>query len=98
MKYGRTTKSTRGKIVGINAILNVTYDSGNALFENQIVIVPKGPFSVFSDFGDSGSLVVKAGRREPVGLLFAISDDGFFTFANPIDAVLSRFSVTVDGD
>ena len=66
---------------------------------NQIIIEPGS----FSAGGDSGSLVVVDGKgkdraddRRPVGLLFAGSV--FITVANPIDLVLDRFDVTVDGE
>ncbi|MBT8395725.1 MAG: hypothetical protein KJN92_02110, partial [Gemmatimonadetes bacterium] len=53
----------------------------------------------FSTGGDSGSLVVTKGLlaadRRPVGLLFAGSSNN--TIANPIDLVLDRFGVQVDG-
>lgn len=98
-KYGRTTGLTSGLITAINATVNVGYDTGTARFVNQILIEPGG----FSAGGDSGSLVVadgkgrsKADDRKPVGLLFAGS--ATLTVANPIDAVLSRFGVTIDGE
>ena len=98
-KYGRTTGLTVGLITAINATVNVGYDSGTARFVNQIIIEPGG----FSAGGDSGSLVVadgkgrtKANNRKPVGLLFAGSTT--MTVANPIDAVLDRFGVTIDGE
>jgi hypothetical protein len=98
-KYGRTTSQTKGRVSAINATVNVGYDSGVARFVNQIIIEP----GEFSAGGDSGSLVVVDGRgkdkqhdRKPVGLLFAGSQ--FVTIANPIDAVLVRFGVTVDGE
>jgi hypothetical protein len=94
MKYGRTTGLTKGKIVAINATVVVGYDEGEARFVEQIVITPGS----FAAGGDSGSLiVVQKGRDElrPVGLLFAGSSS--YIIANPIDAVLDRFGVTVDG-
>jgi len=96
MKYGRTTGLTNGKIYAINASVNVGYgSSGTAYFTGQIVITPGS----VSQPGDSGSLFVvqKGGdARKPVGLLFA---GGFgATIANPIDSVLARFGVSVDGD
>ena len=94
-KYGRTTGHTRGKVTGLNAILDVNYRTGKARFVDQIVITGEG----FSAGGDSGSLIVTDGRgrkdRRPVGLLFAGSPNT--TIANPIDLVLDRFGVTVDG-
>ncbi len=94
-KYGRTTGLTRGKVTGLNAILDVDYRTGRARFVDQIVVTGEG----FSAGGDSGSLIVTDGRgrksRRPVGLLFAGSPNA--TVANPIDLVLDRFGVSVDG-
>ena len=76
----------------------VSHSSGVARFVNQIVITPGD----FSAPGDSGSLIVVNGKgkfkndaNKPVGRLFA----GSFlsTIANLIDAVLTRFGVTIDG-
>jgi hypothetical protein len=47
----------------------------------------------FSDFGDSGSLVVDAVSKGAVALLFA--GGGGTTFAAPIGPVLHRFGVEV---
>lgn len=98
-KYGRTTGLTNGKVYAIEATVNVEYDAGVARFVHQIIITP----GTFSAGGDSGSLIVTDAKgknasdhNKPVGLLFAGSDR--FTVANPIDAVLSRFGVNIDGD
>jgi hypothetical protein len=96
-KYGRTTGQTSGQVTAINAIVNVGYDSGVALFVGQIIVEPGG----FSAGGDSGSLVVTKSEnpdddRKPVGLLFAGSLT--MTVASPIDLVLTRFGVTIDGE
>ena len=98
-KYGRTTGLTKGRVIAINATVNVGYGSGTALFIGQIIIDPPG----FSAGGDSGSLIVVDGKgknkkhdRKPVGLLFAGSSQ--ITIASPIDPVLSRFGVTIDGE
>ena len=94
-KYGRTTGHTRGRISGINATIDVGYRTGKARFEGQIVISGNG----FSAGGDSGSLIVTDGLlladRRPVGLLFAGMPST--TLANPIDLVLDRFSIRIDG-
>lgn len=96
MKYGRTTGQTSGMVKGVNVIVNVQYDAGVARFVGQILI---GGGS-FSAGGDSGSLIVLSAKgandRRPVGLLFAGGNR--FTIANPIDAVLTRFNVTIDGE
>ena len=98
-KYGRTTGETKGQVFAINATVNVGYGSGVARFVNQIIVTP----GTFSAGGDSGSLIVgdgkgrnKAEDRKAIGLLFAGSPS--ITVANPIDAVLTRFGVTIDGE
>jgi hypothetical protein len=96
-KYGRTTALTQGRVYATNATVNVQYDQGVARFVGQIIITPGN----FSAGGDSGSLVVKNDRKasennKPVGLLFAGSNT--ITVANPINAVLSAFGVSVDGE
>jgi hypothetical protein len=95
-KYGRTTGYTKGRITGLNATIDVGYAAGTARFEDQIVISGNG----FSAGGDSGSLIVSDGfllaDRRPVGLLFA--GTAVSTLANPIDVVLDRFGVTIDGN
>jgi hypothetical protein len=94
-KYGRTTGYTQGRVTGIHAIIDVSYRTGKARFENQVMITGDG----FSAGGDSGSLIVTRGAlmadRRPVGLLFAGSATN--TIANPIDVVLTRFGVRIDG-
>jgi hypothetical protein len=96
MKYGRTTGQTNGRIYAINATVDVNYGlPGFARFVNQIIITPGS----FSAGGDSGSLIVVqkgSDERKPVGLLFAGSNT--LTIANPIDPVLDRFGVEVDGN
>ena len=94
-KYGRTTSLTKGTVVGVNATVNINYGAaGVARFVDQIVVLGTKPFS---KAGDSGSLIVTDSGRNPVGLLFAGSSNGY-TFANRIDLVLSNFDVTIDGD
>jgi Carboxypeptidase regulatory-like domain len=91
-KYGRTTGLTLGQVTGINATVLISYGQGKtARFVNQIIVTPGG----FSAAGDSGSLIVTTdGTNSPVGLLFAGSSSD--TIANPIDAVLSHFGVSID--
>ncbi|MGY8779341.1 MAG: Nal1-like putative serine protease [Longimicrobiales bacterium] len=95
-KYGRTTGFTQGEVTGLNATIDVGYTTGTARFKGQIVITGRG----FSAGGDSGSLIVSKGLlmadRRPVGLLFAGTVTT--TLANPIDLVLDRFNVSIDGN
>jgi len=92
-KYGRKTGLTKGVITNINATVRVGYSKRSAIFVNQILITPGD----FSAGGDSGSLIVTDDQaKNPVGLLFAGSST--HTVANPIDAVLEAFNVTIDGE
>lgn len=92
-KYGRTTGYTKGTITGLNQIVLVLYPNGLAFFDSQLEITGDG--GLFSDAGDSGSLIV-TDDRFPVALLFA--GLGPFTSANPIGAVLDAFGMNIDGD
>ena len=96
-KFGRTTKLTKGQVSEINVTAEICYEVWiiwcvkSAIFVNQIAVTP----GVFSDGGDSGSLIVTDdANKNPVGLLYAGSST--HTLANPIDVVLNRFNVTID--
>ncbi|HXG76135.1 MAG TPA: fibronectin type III domain-containing protein, partial [Gaiellaceae bacterium] len=96
-KYGRTTGLQAGSVNAVNVTVDVCYIAfgdfclEDARFVDQFSITP----GTFSAPGDSGSLVVTQGGNQPVGLLFAGGDG--LTIANPIDVVLQRFGVTIDG-
>ncbi|MEC9376080.1 MAG: hypothetical protein VYA80_06880 [Pseudomonadota bacterium] len=95
MKYGRTTRFTQGIITGINASVNVNYKICCARFVGQVVVQADSGFSDFALAGDSGSLLVVNGGsddRRPVGLIFALADDGS-VFANPISDVISELGI-----
>ena len=95
-KHGRTTGLTTGVVRGVNVTIRVQYDSGVARFVNQIWIGSTRSDD-FSDFGDSGSLIVTEAGNRPVGLLFAGSATD--TFANPIDLVMDEFrGLAIDGE
>ena len=92
IKNGRTTQATQGVItaIGVNSV-RVRYTAGVASFNNQIFIQGIGS-RPFSQGGDSGSIIVTAGTRQPVGLLFAGS--ATHTIANPIEAVMSALGIS----
>lgn len=101
-KSGRTTGLTSGTVTDIGVTVDVAYSKSCggggtqvARFNNQIIITSSdGPFSAG---GDSGSLIVEDQAVQPraVGLLFAGSSS--YTIANPIDAVLNAFGVSMAG-
>lgn len=89
-KGGRTTGHTKGTVEATNVTIKVGYDSGTALFQNQIRV--RGCGTSFSAAGDSGSLIVSwvtANQPQPVALLFA-GDSSGNTYANPAGAVLTK--------
>jgi len=86
-KCGRTTGFTTGKIVNINATVDVNYGDGKtARFIGQLVTSP------MSSPGDSGSLIADL-NGNAVGLLFAGSQQA--TIVNPITAVQRLLGVKV---
>ena len=90
-KHGRSTERTAGTVIDASFDGFVDYGpAGTAWFQDQIVI--EGNSGAFSAAGDSGSVIVDDDNR-PVALLFA--GDGRHTLANPIDAVLAAFGMTV---
>jgi hypothetical protein len=97
-KAGRTTGVTEGRITAID-VDRLRVDMGEpghprvAIFSDQFEV--QGDGRMFSDGGDSGSLIVDGSRRA-VGLLFAggEDDDGNdLTFANHVDSVLAKLGV-----
>lgn len=93
-KSGRTTQLTSGRVIDVNASIRVNYGGGRvANFRDQITIRGNGT-TLFSQGGDSGSLIwTWDSRRLPVGLLFA--GGGQFTFANKIQRVLDALDITL---
>jgi hypothetical protein len=101
-KSGRTTGLTRSSISGLNATINVGYETECAgtsftkQFTGQIVVSNNG--SRFLNSGDSGSLMVEDVNNNPraVGLLYA--GGGSTAIANPIGQVLSYLGVSMVGN
>lgn len=91
MKNGRTTQATIGTVTDLRVRISVGYPGGVADFRDQIGI--RGIGGVFSRGGDSGSLIVTANSKQPVGLLFAGRRDNSVTFANPIGAVVTSLGI-----
>lgn len=90
-KWGTTTGHTRGRIVGVAATAVLAYPGlGNVNFRGCLRIEGNnGPFSLP---GDSGSLVLDSSNAV-VGLVFAGSSDGAYTFANPASTLTNRMSI-----
>lgn len=102
-KMGRTTCLTTGKIAALDANVKVNYSDNPkkpkvAKFIDQILVTGNTDTAIFSQAGDSGSLIVTLGVcPQAVGLLFAGSADQKQTIANPISDVLSGLNVSMVG-
>ncbi|MBX5460987.1 MAG: hypothetical protein IRZ28_07855 [Steroidobacteraceae bacterium] len=105
-KVGRTTGHTTGVVIaqahgplGIKyAVQGVDYEfSGDVYFDPVFII--QGKAQVFSDHGDSGSLItaVKDGVRHAVGILIggARGQGVDYTFVLPIRSVLDKLGVSL---
>ena len=89
-KAGRTTGYTKGKVtaIGLRGVA-VQYGAGMVCrFDQQMEVISDD--GLFSNGGDSGSLVVDMDNN-PVGLLFA--GGGNRTIINPIGPVMKRFNI-----
>ena len=91
-KFGRTTSYRVGRVTSIATDVKVSYETGSYMFNDQILIEGQGG-TMFSDGGDSGSLILTRGTNVAVGLLFAGS--ATHTLANHIDDVLNAAGVTM---
>lgn len=95
VKFGRSTQLTYGRITAFALQnLDVEYPSlqTRIIFNRQIEIQPVTEGTPFSKPGDSGSLVVDP-EGHPIGLLFAGTRDGRYSYANPIADVLRELNI-----
>lgn len=106
-KVGRTTGHTTGQVISqMYGPCSVSYGvsrygfNGNIFFPEVFMI--HGIDDVFSDSGDSGSLITSVieGNRVAVGLVFAGGVDNKapghqFTLALPLEPILAKLGVTL---
>ena len=90
-KVGRTTGYTTGVVFDLSADVKIEYELGILTFLDQILIRGGGP--MFSDRGDSGSVIVDRTTRRATALLFAGSAS--HTIANPLEEVLAQLGVSM---
>ena len=98
-KVGRSSGVTCGSIESISADIIVHYETScgsknvfQVSYTNQIIVAG----GIFSEPGDSGSLVVTADTARPLGILYA--GDGSSTAVNPIQDVLSALKDPSTGE
>lgn len=85
-KTGATSGYTEGEIIAIEAMINVSYPQGIAVFEDQIIS------DIPSEGGDSGSAILTY-ENKLVGLLFAGSEG--ITVMNPIEEVFEALELEI---
>lgn len=93
VKNGRTTQLTEGVVRDVDADIKVEYDTGVALFTDQVRITGVGR-PAFSRAGDSGSVILDAKTNAAVGLLFAGSETHDETFANKPSHLKEELNIT----
>jgi hypothetical protein len=96
MKRGRTTGLTRGTVTAPsrNTTANPAAKPPIPARTRQIEITPDPEFPLFSDKGDSGSVIVNE-SNVVVGLLWGGQDGPNLTFANLITEVISALGITI---
>lgn len=90
-KVGRTTGYTTGVVFDVSADVKIQYDLGILTFQDQILV--RGSTGMFSDRGDSGSVIVDRTTQRATALLFAGSAS--HTIANPLAEVLAQLGVSM---
>lgn len=78
-------------VFDLSADVKIEYDLGVLTFQDQILI--RGSNGMFSDRGDSGSVIVDRSTQRATALLFAGSAS--HTIANPLVEVLAQLGVSM---
>jgi len=98
VKLGRVTGLRRGVVLNIEVDnVAVRYGSVRAIF-NDVIEIGSASRVKFSEYGDSGALVISEQTRQPVGLIFATAYvggpfDAGVTWVNPITHVTTALNV-----
>jgi hypothetical protein len=90
-KVGRGTGYTTGTVFDVSATITLEYELGELKFEDQILI--RGLSGVFSQYGDSGAVVVEMDSGRATGLLIGGSPE--YSIANHLGNVLTELGVNL---
>ena len=94
-KVGRTTQVTIGRVIATDVgDFPVEYNGTSVYFDEQILVQGKQG-AVFSEPGDSGSLIVAATDNHAVALLFAGNESTKHTIASPLERVLREIGMSL---
>lgn len=104
IKAGARTGYTIGQVSGIDAIVVVIEDAGDAsdsgygvVFNQQLWIDGLSPDNFFSQGGDSGSMVFEYGTMRGVGVLHAGNSVTGDTVVSPLDNIIAEHFPTTGG-
>lgn len=92
VKSGRTSGVTRGRVIGVEGSLKLTYDNVSRIIRNVMEIEPRQG-SVASEPGDSGSFWLDEKTMSAIGLHFAGSDYPERALAMDMQPVLDALKV-----
>jgi len=90
-KVGKKTAKKQSKVISPRTIMNISLKNGESIVVDNIIMIErrKGTSaSVFSEDGDSGSLIFNS-KRNALGLLFAQDIEAERSFAIDINNILS---------
>jgi len=90
-KVGRGTGYTIGEVFDVSATVTLDYELGTLTFADQFLI--RGTEGAFSDYGDSGALVVDVDSKRAAGLLIGGNTD--HAVANHLGDVLDALQVNL---
>jgi hypothetical protein len=93
-KFGRKTKLRTGAVRIKKLSVLITFNQGNALFDNQYGVIGTVVGKNFAELGDSGSLVVDD-KTAAIGLAFAVASGTDLTYVNPIEPIINHFNITI---
>ena len=89
---GRTSGSTRGRIVGVESDVMIGDADGNPQRYSGVFVVEGVDGGPFSAPGDSGAPVLAANSNNLIGMLYAASDRQ--SYCIPIGPILEALNVT----
>ena len=92
LKVGQETGATSGRIVMTSTITLVRYEYGDCWFKRLFVIEGMERTALFSDYGDSGVLVIQPDGK---GVGMVIAGDGVRSYAFPLKPALKHLGCTL---
>ncbi len=92
-KFGAATAHTLGIVTDLAADVHITSDGEDYLFSDVLEVT--GFNKVFSQGGDSGSLVVDVVTTHSIGLVIGGASGDLRTYVSPMNRILTRFTAEI---